>query len=232
VPPPPALRLRLSPRSAAARYPGDANDWALPEEVAAHYARLDADGKAALAKADWWKELQNDPDWEPDPNYDHRKVNPMHYVQGCMSPFYIEAMQEVVPDGDKEGKAANRKVWAVWFGPYNSNGGFKVGVAQGGAQSSVFDNMAATVANQPASAKVGGPTASLSVKMLKPGKEIPGLFRADAWVDNIDGRKLTIKMTLTAEDGTVCSEAEALHIGARPKEGLPTLEDVFTQAKL
>ena len=214
------------------RYPGNANDWALPEEVAAHYARLDADGKAALAKADWWKELQNDPEWEPDPNYDHRKVNPMHYVQGCMSPFYIEAMQEVVPDGDKEGKAANRKVWAVWFGPYNSNGGFKVGVAQGGAQSSVFDNMAATVANQPASAKVGGPTASLSVKMLKPGREIPGLFRADAWVDNIDGRKLTIKMTLTAEDGTVCSEAEALHIGARPKEGLPTLEDVFTQAKL
>jgi hypothetical protein len=46
---------------------------------------------------------------------------------------------------------------------------------------------------------------------------------------------LQIKMTLTTADGTVCSEGEALHIGARPKEGSPVLGDVFqaqTTAKL
>lgn len=161
-----------------------------------HFERLDADGKAALAECDWWQQLKNDPSWESDPEYDHRQANKMHYVQGRMSPYYIEAMQEVVPESEKKTKAANRKVWAVWFGPYTSNGGPKVGVAQGGAQASVFDNMAATVANQAASRKVGGPTASLSVKMLKPGREVPGLFRADAWVESVDGRKLTVRRPL------------------------------------
>jgi hypothetical protein len=42
---------------------------------------------------------------------------------------------------------------------------------------------------------------------------------------------IQIKMTLTTADGTVCSEGEALHIGARPKEGQPGLSDVF-RAKL
>ena len=40
-------------------------------------------------------------------------------------------------------------------------------------------------------------------------------------------------MTLTTADGIVCSEGEALHIGAREKEGRPTLSDVFEErAKL
>ena len=42
-----------------------------------------------------------------------------------------------------------------------------------------------------------------------------------------------IKMTLTTADGIVCSEGEALHIGAREKQGRPTLSDVFEErAKL
>lgn len=174
--------------------PGDEEDWDIPAEVKHYFARLDADGKAAVAACEWWQQLKDDPNWEPDPEYDHRQANKMHFVQGRMSPYYIEAMQEVVPDEKRKFRAANRKVWAVWFGPYTSNGGSKVGVAQGGAQASIFDNMAATVANQAASRKVGGPTASLSVKMLKPGREIPGIFRADAWVDNVDGRKLTVRV--------------------------------------
>ena len=113
------------------RYPADAQDWELPPEVTHHFARLDTDGKAALAACDWWQQLKNDPsNWEPDPDYDHRQANKMHFVQGLMSPYYIEAMQEVVPEGEKKTRAASRKVWAVWFGPYTSNGGQKVGVAQ------------------------------------------------------------------------------------------------------
>ena len=37
------------------------------QEVKAFFDRIDTDGKAALASCDWWKELQNDPAWEPDP---------------------------------------------------------------------------------------------------------------------------------------------------------------------
>ena len=70
---------------------GEAKDWELPPEVKHHFARLDADGRAALAACDWWKELKNDPGWEPDPDYDHRQANKMHFVQGQMSPYYIDA---------------------------------------------------------------------------------------------------------------------------------------------
>ena len=117
-----------------------ADDFPLPPAMAQWFADLDADGKKALDACQWWQEQKAEPGWvknwpsnarnlEKNDSI-HRETAPLHFVMGRMSPFYIERVYQ--PD-------CTRAIWAVYFGPYCSNGGDTMGVGQGGAISSVFD---------------------------------------------------------------------------------------------
>eukprot|EP01052_Picozoa_sp_SAG31_P027443 SAG31_NODE_2571_length_5459_cov_7.139925_2_plen_163_part_00 len=136
---------------------------------------------------------------------------------------------------------------------YTSNGLEKIGVGQGGAQASLFDNLAATIANQRG---ISAPTAQLTVKMKAPARPIrmsffasvarvykhrvhvlrradaafvlcwkAGVFRVEGWIAAVSGRKITISMEMRDGDGILVSEAEALHIG--PRSSVKAMKDVF-----
>eukprot|EP00931_Biecheleriopsis_adriatica_P043694 TRINITY_DN24969_c0_g1_i1.p1 TRINITY_DN24969_c0_g1~~TRINITY_DN24969_c0_g1_i1.p1 ORF type:complete len:207 (+),score=32.43 TRINITY_DN24969_c0_g1_i1:33-653(+) len=175
----------------------------LPAAVTEWFKRLDADGAAAMEDATWWQTMRKDTDsWTSSENCTvsgiigmggpHRSASPAHFVGGSMSPFYIQSLLSTE-------KETTRVVWAVYFGPYTSNGSVEIGTGQGGAQSSIFDLLCATVA---------------SIGQQAPVTPIPGLFRAEAWIDRIEDRKIIIKAKLTPGDdpSRVLSSAEAVHI--------------------
>jgi hypothetical protein len=82
---------------------------------------------------------------------------------------------------------ASRGVWAVYFGPYCSNGSDKMGVGQGGAIASVFDLITAQLASMHAQART--PTVRMVVDLKKPTSPIPGVYKVEAWIDKDEGNR-------------------------------------------
>mmetsp|Transcript_40933 Transcript_40933/g.131640 ORF Transcript_40933/g.131640 Transcript_40933/m.131640 type:complete len:225 (+) Transcript_40933:95-769(+) len=124
-----------------------------PPEVEAYFAELDRIGRAAAVTTDWWQRLLREDcrqgggwvrDWpvhakhpEVTEGYVHRDIAPLHYVMGRLSPMYIERAFS---------KDFKRATWAVYFGPYCSNGDQQIGVGNGGAISAVLDLVTANLA--------------------------------------------------------------------------------------
>ena len=111
-----------------------AQEYELPAALTAWFARLDDDGRAALSRLAWYQhvvdelhEWQRRPTIEDDPSA-QRNEKPMHFVVGRMSPFYIERF--ITPD-------QQRSMFAVYYGPYTTNGSVELGPGQGGAQAAL-----------------------------------------------------------------------------------------------
>jgi hypothetical protein len=178
----------------------------LPPAVAAWFERLDADGRAALAREAWWRNLRDEPaGWEP-LGKPHRQHAPMHYVLGRSSHFYIERYVS---------RDRQRVCYAVYFGPYTSNGYDAITTGQGGAQATIFDQMCAICAGVATNKRA--PTGTLTVRMAAPVSPVPGAFRAEAWLHEVSGRKIIVRAHLKRGDSdTVLASAEAVHVAPRP----------------
>ena len=173
------------------------SDGDLPDGVVEYFQRLDEEGKRALGKESFWVDRAKG-GWV-DSKLLHRYTTPVHYVVGRLSPFYT---------GICRSKDRQRAMMGVWFGPYTSNGG---GTGQGGAQGAIFDFLCAfCVANaQPYTA----PTGTLTTRMTAPLLPIPGVIRAEAWIERTEGRKIFVKGEITDPQGkTVFATAHAIHI--------------------
>jgi len=186
-----------------------------PPEVEAYFAELDRVGRAAAVTTDWWQRLLREDcrqgggwvrDWpvhakhpEVTEGYVHRDIAPLHYVMGRLSPMYIERAFS---------KDFKRATWAVYFGPYCSNGDQQIGVGNGGAISAVLDLVTANLATLHVRGKT--PTASLAVKMLRPALPMPGLFRVDAWVEKVEGNKIYLGGSFGDGAGKVFDTCEAV----------------------
>jgi hypothetical protein len=110
--------------------PNDTAGFDVPAAVSEYLAlRVDDAGRRAMAEAGWWQRLRADAGWCVDERLDpHRGSWPFHFILGRMSPWYIEALQPAAREkGSRaEAKAEDRghvrQCWAVFFGPYTSNG--------------------------------------------------------------------------------------------------------------
>jgi len=179
-----------------------------PEDpvVKAWYDAIDEVGIDRLSREEWWYKVINDPQNLPVMKT-HRKRFPVHYVVGRHSPWY----HEKVISKDKR-----RSTYAIYVGPFTSNGANKIGTMQGGAQSSLFDFATGELAS--AYAAHPSPTAYLNVQMKKPAHPIPGVFRLDCWIDRIEGKKIYVHGKLSnGTNGKVYAEAESLIIDTRNK---------------
>lgn len=190
--------LEARNRKRAADPVNGADAFQLPEEMMEWYRSLDSAGAHAASEAKWWQDFLKDQcdgaggwtrNWpihakHPELNhlYVHRHSAPMHFVIGRQSPFYIERCFR----NDRK-----RAVWAVYFGPFCSNGDYQVGVGNGGAIAALLDLMTATLGNIYLQGRC--PTLSLSVKMLKPVVPMPGLFKAEAWIEKEEAGRLYTK---------------------------------------
>ena len=139
----------------------------------------------------------------------HRVAAPLHYVIGRMSPFYIERFIS---------RDRQRMLFAVYYGAYTTNGAHELGVGQGGAQAALFDCLCATcavVAQEEPRRRVA--TADLAVQMRRPVGPIPGVFRMEAWLHSREGRKHTVRATITlgGPEDPVLASAEAMHLELR-----------------
>ena len=145
--------------------------------------------------------------WLPALRYVHRHSAPMHFVIGRQSPFYIERCFR----NDRK-----RAVWAVYFGPFCSNGDYQVGVGNGGAIAALLDLMTATLGNIYLQGRC--PTLSLSVKMLKPVVPMPGLFKAEAWIEKEEAGRLYTKAEFSDGQGVIFDVCEAVLKAKRPSK--------------
>mmetsp|Transcript_64460 Transcript_64460/g.135244 ORF Transcript_64460/g.135244 Transcript_64460/m.135244 type:complete len:231 (+) Transcript_64460:145-837(+) len=186
-----------------------------PPEVEAYFKAIDEDGKKLAESSDWWQSFLKENcgeagEWvrgwpvhakypEVTEGYCHREIAPMHFVMGRLSPLYIERSFS---------KDRKRAAWGVYFGPFCSNGDMQMGVGMGGAISAVLDLMTANLAIL----FTGGmtPTASISVKMLKPVLPMPGFFRADAWVEKVEGNKIFLNGSFSDGKGKIFDTCEAV----------------------
>ena len=179
----------------------------------AWFTALDEEGKAACAEAKWWRAMRADGAWKVHYEMKHRVAYPRHFVMGRASPFYIEALASA---GAAE---PQRMAWAVYFGPYatNSRTDLVGDTVQGGAICSIFDLMCAIVAQR----AIGGvkiPTGTITVRFRKKVPPQRALL-ASAWLDDMGGRKVRVKATLTdpasAIPREILAESEALHVAPR-----------------
>ena len=182
----------------------DLEKYAIPDAVKQYYEEFDKHAKKQFEQCKRYQNVKHEPEgWTKVPMKQRESSGgQMHYLMGRTSPFHCELMIS---------KDRQRILMAVYFGPYTSNGRNSLGTGQGGAQASVFDFLCAmTCASaQPKPA----PTGTLTTRMKAPARPEPGVFRAEAWLEKIVGRKITIKATLSNGDtGQIFSEAEATHI--------------------
>ena len=155
-------------------------------------------------------------------DHQHRESDPLHFVMGRTSMFYIERAFK---------SDASRGVWAVYFGPYCSNGSDKMGVGQGGAIASVFDLITAQLGSMHAQARTpvcpctsipminyasptltglyGVQTVRMVVDLKKPTTPIPGVFKVEAWIEREEGNRIVLKGELSDGAGRVSCECEA-----------------------
>eukprot|EP00435_Cladocopium_sp_Y103_P023991 s2168_g5.t2 len=209
-----AESLEARNRKRAADPVNGADVFQLPEEMVDWYRSLDSAGARAASEAKWWQDFLKDQcdgaggwtrNWpihakHPELNhlYVHRHSAPMHFVIGRQSPFYIERCFR----NDRK-----RAVWAVYFGPFCSNGDYQVGVGNGGAIAALLDLMTATLGNIYLQGRC--PTLSLSVKMLKPVLPMPGLFKAEAWIEKEEAGRLYTKAEFSDGQGVIFDVCEA-----------------------
>lgn len=207
--------LEARARQRAADPVKGADAFQLPQEMVDWYRTLDLAGAQAASEAQWWQDFLRDHcdgtrawtrNWplhgkypELHQLYVHRDSAPMHFVIGRQSPFYIERCFR----NDR-----TRAVWAVYFGPYCSNGDHQLGVGNGGAIAALLDLMTATLANIYMQGNC--PTLSLQVRMLKPVMPVPGLFKAEAWIEKLEGGKLYTKAEFGNGQGVVFDVCEAV----------------------
>ena len=94
-----------------------------------------------------------------------------------------------------------------------------MGSAQGGAQAAVFDVLCALCASLASGSAC--PTGQLAVRYRRPVHPVPGVYRAEAWVHEEAGRKVTVRAKLTRggtqPDRELLSTAEATMIIPRSK---------------
>lgn len=168
--------------------------------------QLDTAGRTALSETEWFQRIGSEPHgWQPIGSI-HRETHPMHFVMGRMSPFYIEKLVS---------RDRRRTLFAVYYGPYTTNGSVELGVGQGGAQAALFDCICAICAatvNDNRNDRIV--TTSIQVQMRLPVRPIPGVFRVEAWLLSKTGRKIIVRAQLTRGDqeDQVLASAEAVHV--------------------
>lgn len=179
-------------RTADLRKSGGEADYRPPAAVAEYFAELDAEGKQAIEKAAWWRELLAQEDlvhnWPSHAkrleqnDHQHRESAPLHFVMGRLAPYYIERCYK---------RDCSRAVWAVYLGPYCSNGDTTMGVGQGGAISSLFDLITAQLGSMFAQART--PTVRIAVDLKKPAVPIPGVFKCEAFVEKEENNRIYLR---------------------------------------
>ena len=206
-----SLKARAKARAADPLRGADA--FQLPTAMIEWYNALDQAGAKACVEATWWQDFlkhhcgngwtRNWPLHGKHPEshefFVHRESAPLHFVIGRQSPYYIERCFR----NDRL-----RCVWAVYLGPYCSNGDDQLGVGNGGAIAALLDLMTATLANIYWQGNC--PTVSLEVKMLKPVQPIPGLFKAEAWIEKEENGKLYTKAEFGNGKDTIFDVCEAV----------------------
>ena len=163
------------------------------ETIGTWGARVDLEGQELCGKAEWWKKLQTD---EYRKGVDHRS-RPSHYVFGKMSPMYIEQYYSTQKD---------HAVYAVYFGHQATN---TRDVVQGGAICSVFDLLCAATAT--ITQDIHCVTRAVNVEMIKP-IPICSLVRAEAKVNAVEGKRVTIDAEMTDGNGFTYAKASIVHI--------------------
>ncbi len=105
----------------------------------------------------------------------------------------------------------HRLMGKVWFGP-GSQG--PPGHAHGGSISALLDEamgFAAWVAgNMVLAAKL-----TINFRAMVP---VDSVASCEAWIENIDGRKITTRSRLFSADGTTCSDGTALFLKLSPEK--------------
>jgi hypothetical protein len=187
------------------------SEFELDPATRAWFAAVDLVGAEAVHAQDWWQQCKHAPGWVTNSTTAWREEMPMHFVTGRMAPWYMESVQS--PD-------RKRGIWAVYVGPYTSNGARRVGTGQGGAVSSLFDLATGHVAS--AFLENPSPTAFLHVEMLKPARSVPGVWRLDVWIDRVEGKKVYVKATIGDGKGKIFDTAESLIIDIGKKTGRVT----------
>merc|ERR1711908_170176 len=129
------------------------------------------------------------------PDHVHRTSAPLHFVMGQLAPYTIERMYK---------RDGSRGIWAVYLGPYCSNGDVKMGVGQGGVISSLFDLITAQLGSMYAQART--PTVDIAVKLQRPTVPIPGVFKIEAWVEREDDAHNRIYLKGQLSDGSDASK--------------------------
>ncbi len=184
---------------------GSIQQYLPPKEVRKYFHEIDTEGKEILANTDWWQDLRMKAEtgaggwvwnWPShakklDANdHVHRESSPLHYVMGELAPFYIERMW----NNDR-----TRGIWAVWLGPFCSNGSTTMGVGQGGAISAIFDLFTAQLGSIFAQARA--PTTQINVSLKRPTTPIPGAFKVECWVEKEENNRIYLKGELTDGKG-------------------------------
>ena len=114
---------------AYARQLRDAGEFAkvdhfeLGPEIRAWFAAIDRVGSEACAGENWWQQCKQEPGWVVAETAAWREEMPVHFVTGRMAPWYME--------GPAQSPDRKRAVWAIYVGPFTSNGGRHVGTGQG-----------------------------------------------------------------------------------------------------
>ena len=132
--------------------------------------------------------------------------DPLHYVTGGLSPFYVERMFS---------RDRRQAAWAVYFSPYTSNGSRRIGVGQGGAISSIFDVMTACLAALYVQGRT--PTAHIDVRLRKPTTPIPGAFLFEARIDQDVGSRVIVEAQLSDGEGNLKCECSATLARLKPR---------------
>ena len=206
--------LEAQDRKRAADPVKGADAFQLPKDMVEWYQELDSAGAKAAGEAKWWQDFLKDHcdtgawtrNWpihakhpELTQLFVHRHSAPMHFVIGRQSPFYIERCFQ----NDRK-----RAVWAVYFGAYCTNGDHSLGVGNGGAIAALLDLMTATLGNIYLQGRC--PTLSLQVKMMKPVLPVPGLFKAEAWIEKEEAGRLYTKAEFSNGEGVIFDVCEAV----------------------